>query len=528
MDPLHVMLRRLSHRLALQQWAQFSVAALLCAACAGIGWVLLTRLFPVFGDPATVSIALFVAAFAGAAGWAVYRRPSLVKAAVLADKRLGLKERLSSSLEMEGVEGPMVGALHDDARSRLEGLDYTKNFPLTPPRVLRWVGASLIVFALVYALFPQLDLLGYEEKVAEAKVKKDAISLHVERVKEAATPVNEEALEVSPVMADVAAKVEALADDLTGSRITEKQALAELAKLTDELQKHRDAMQQQQAKPKMAGDLNKLNMAKELAKALQDGRMDDAVKQAQELKAKLSQGEMSLDDMAKLSSELDSLAAMMGGDQSELGAALSKALSELAAAMKSGDEAALAEAMEAMEMAMGDMESMLAQMQQMDGVMANLGHWKNSLLGPSDYCRLCGAKLIQCEGAGECDGGAGHSHDGVCGSCAGAGAGAGSGSGLGLGGAGRGTGNQVGELPEVQVGFLPTKATGPLTKGQMLADILQKAAPEEGAEAQIEYLSGAFVEAKQAAEKALSQEEIPPGSKEYVRQYFLSLEPEED
>jgi hypothetical protein len=523
------MLRRLSHRLALQQWAQFSVTALLCAACAGIGWVLLTRLFPVFGNPGTVSVALFVVAFAGAAGWAVYRRPSLVKAAVLADKRLGLKERLSSSLEMEGVEGPMIGALHDDARSRLEGLDYTKSFPLAPPRVLRWVGASLIVFALVYALFPQLDLLGYEEKVAEAKVKKDAISLHVERVKEAATPASEDALEVSPVLADVAAKVEALADDLNGSRITEKQALAELAKLTDELQKHRDAMQQQ-AKPKMAGDLNKLNMAKELAKALQDGRMDDAVKQAQELKEKLARGDMSLDDMAKLSSELDSLAAMLGGDQSELGAALSKALSELAAAMKSGDEAALAEAMKAMEMAMEDMESILAQMQQMDGVMANLGQWKNSLLGPSDYCRFCGAKLIQCDGGGECDGGAGHSHSGVCGSCAGAGAGAGVGTGLGLGlgGAGRGTGNQVGELPEVQVGFLPTKATGPLTKGQMLADILQKAAPEEGAEAHIEYLSGAFVEAVQAAEKALSQQEIPPGSKEYVRQYFLSLEPEDD
>ena len=98
---------------------------------------------------------------------------------------------------------------------------------------------------------------------------------------------------------------------------------------------------------------------------------------------------------------------------------------------------------------LGDMESVLLQLQQWDGVMANPGEWKNALLGPSDYCRLCGAKLIECEGGAECDGGAGHTHDGVCGSCSGGGAGAGAGSGfgmgLGLGGPGRGA-----EIEEAQ------------------------------------------------------------------------------
>ena len=164
-------------------------------------------------------------------------------------------------------------------------------------------------------------------------------------------------------------------------------------------------------------------------------------------------------------------------------------------------------------------------MQQMDGVMAELSEWQNSLLGPSEYCRNCGTKLAECKNGGECtehDGD--HSCSGVCSSCAGSGAGFGTG--LGMGGPGRGQGNQVGELPETMVGFQPSKPGGPLTKGRMLADVLQKALPEGEAQPTVEYISGAFVEMQQAAEQALTQQEIPRGSKEFVRQYFGAIEPE--
>ena len=93
-------------------------------------------------------------------------------------------------------------------------------------------------------------------------------------------------------------------------------------------------------------------------------------------------------------------------------------------------------------------------------------------------------------------------------------------------GAGRGAGNRLGEIPDVEVGLNPTLAKGPLTKGKMLMDILQRTAPETGEEPTAEYIAGAFVEMRQEAERALTQEEIPQGSKEFVRQYFGSLEPE--
>jgi hypothetical protein len=218
---------------------------------------------------------------------------------------------------------------------------------------------------------------------------------------------------------------------------------------------------------------------------------------------------------------------MMGGANSEIGEALAKAMAQAAEAMKNGDGEALEAAMEALELSLEDLESILNQLQQLDGVMAEMKEWQNSLLGPSEYCRNCGTKLGQCKNGGECkEHDHGHECSGVCGSCAGAGKG--SGAGLGMGGPGRGRGNQVGDLPETMTGFQPSKPGGPLTKGRMLADVLQKTAPDEEAAPTTEYISGAFVQVQQNAEQALTQQEIPRGSKEFVRQYFGSIEPEKE
>lgn len=89
-----------------------------------------------------------------------------------------------------------------------------------------------------------------------------------------------------------------------------------------------------------------------------------------------------------------------------------------------------------------------------------------------------------------------------------------------MGGAGRGQGNQVGDLPEADVDFDPSKLPGPMTQGKMLASVTQRGAPETDGKTSTQVMEGAFVSARQEAEQALTQEEIPKGSKEFVRQYF--------
>ena len=97
--------------------------------------------------------------------------------------------------------------------------------------------------------------------------------------------------------------------------------------------------------------------------------------------------------------------------------------------------------------------------------------------------------------------------------------------GPGMHGAGRGQGNRVGDLPDGNVNMTPSLAKGSVTQGRILATIIQKTAPDGDAEASTEFISNAFIQVKQEAEQALTKEEIPPGSREFVRQYFGALDP---
>ena len=98
-----------------------------------------------------------------------------------------------------------------------------------------------------------------------------------------------------------------------------------------------------------------------------------------------------------------------------------------------------------------------------------------------------------------------------------------------MGGSGRGEGNAVGELPDVEVGLVPTRAQGPMTKGKMLAEILQRSAPESGQTATLTNVSGAFVEVRQECRLCESCAQNFPGcalSRESdIKGVWLSFQP---
>jgi len=427
-----------------------------------------------------------------------------VDAALAADAEIGLKERLTTSLELADGEGPMVEALHADARRHLKRLDIRRQFPLVTSRATRWVYVPLLLLGLAYTLLPEFDLLGHRERLAEATAREQAVAIKVERIRSIVDPLKAKLGDAEGALSDVMGEIDGLANDLASEAITEKQAMAKLANLADEVERRREGLAHDNPTLKLAANLNDLGMARGLASAIQEGRMKDAAKKASELAKKLREGNLSEQERKEMSRDLKKLSEMLGS-KTELGAALAKALAEAGAAMASGDMVGAKAAMEAIEMSLEDLQSILDQLEQMDVVMADIREWKDTLMGPSEYCRSCGSKLGE---FGECTNGSCRGH------------------GLGLLGAGHGTGNRLGEISEVAVGMNPTMAKGPLTKGKMLADILQRTAPEAGQEATAEFIAGAFVELQQEAEQALTQEEIPQGSKEFVRQYFGSLEPE--
>jgi len=529
MDKLLVALRQLRWRLSIQQWIRFVAAASFISSTTACVWLFLTKLFPMLGDPVPVFFGMFALGVAAATVMAVLRRPGLVRTALETDDRLALDERLTSSYELADAEGAMVEALHRDARAYLDRLNMRKAFPYGVPRHARWLVVPLLAFGLAHMLMPELDLLGHREREAEAYAREQAVRVRAEKLRKAVRPLEKLSGENVADLLEAATSVERIAESMESREINEKQALAKLTNLANELMKQREQLQESTPVPKLAGDMSKLGMTREMANDIQNGRFGDAAQKAKELAEKMKKGGIDEKKSKRLADELKTLSEMLGGKESQVGQALADAASSLA----TGDLESALQAMNAMELSLEDLASVLEQLEMLNLALGDLARWRQDMLGPSEFCRICGMPLKPCD-ISHCPGGCcgpGCSCFGMCKRCyAGIGGmwaeGLG-GIGGGMGARGRGRGGLTGELPEVSPAFKPTVAPGPLTKGKVLADILQKSAPDEDVETTLDYVSGAFIQVRQEAEQALTKEQIPPGSKEFVRQYFGSLEPED-
>jgi len=523
-DPLVPTLRKVKRRLSVQRWLRLNLEGLFFSVSASSVWVFVTKLFPALGDPMPVCGALVGLGIVAQTVLAIRGRPDLIDAALDADGRLGLKERLTSSLELAGTEGEMVAAVHADARRHLGRLDVRRDFPYRLPRSSRMLGIPILLFGLVNIL-PSLDLLSYQERKDEEEARQKAVRVSAEKLRAAISPLRKPAGEEIGDLAEVTGEIERVADALESQEVTEKQALAQMKNLGAKLVEQRMAMERENPVPKLAGDTSQLGMTRDLANSIQQGQMGDAAQKAENLKKKLEQGRLGKKELGDLKKELEQLAEMLGGKDTALG----KALTEAAQSLSANDLGAALAGLDMVELSLEDIASALEQMEKMNLALRDLAKWQGELLGPSDFCRFCGMPLEPCELGPLCEGRClGHSCSGICCSCAGIGgafARGEGGFGGGMGGPGHGTGGMVGDLPEGDVGFKPTLLPGEMTKGKALMGVLQKGTPDEGAESELEYITEAFVAVRQEAEEALTKEEIPPGSKEFVRQYFGSLEP---
>ncbi len=522
MDSLIDALRKVRRRLFVHQWFRLIVEALLVSAASCCTWLILSRCFPSLGDPLPVCAFFLVVGFAVGTGLAIHRCPEIADAAIQADSATDLKERLISSLELADADGPMVEALHHDAREHLSRLDIPKQFPFSASALMKWVFVPIVLFGLVYTFMPEIDLLDWRRKQAEIVAGKHAVKVKVRRLESVAKALAPEDAQKSGELADTVAGIERVAEDLRSGRINGKQAFARLTKVGRELDKERERLAAKNRVPQLARAGTKVGVLNRIANHLQDGRPAQALKKLRELREKLAGGSFTDEESKALKRQIEELSKAMGGRQSEMGEVISERLDDLGKALEMKDMNLAMKALEKMEMSLRDSASTLEQLEKMENAMNNLWETQQSLLGKSDQCRSCGKTLKSCPHGKSCKGhGPGHECFGVCPDCASSHC-----YGQGMRGRGRGRAGRVGDLPDSKVSYSPTTLPGPLTRGKALASILRRSAPEAGGEASVEFVPGAFVKVRQDAESALTKEVIPTGSKEFVRQYFGSLEPE--
>jgi len=546
MDPLLTTLRKVRWLLGFQQWIRFVVVGLIGGLTGCCAWLVVTRLFPLLAIDRTPYAGVLAIGVLVSVLWGIRRRPDLLQAALETDRRLALNERFTSSLQLARAEGPMVDALHEDARRHLAHLELRKAFPFFVPRSTRWLALPLLAFGVGYVFLPEFDLFGFSERQVQAKAKEEARRVKAERIEAAARPLKESGAIPNEALADAARAIERLAEELAAGKLTEKQALAKLTDLGEQLQQRREALQPEAARPNLKSELGQLGATRELAQNILNGRFGAAARQARELQKKLEEGGLSDEEKKKAAEDLKKLSDLLKGQQAGESPALSEALAQTAAGLKLGDLGAGGLQLDPGqapdgELSLEDVASILEQLDKLNMSMCQLGDCQLKMLGPSEFCRFCGVKLKACQGGdGECPGcGPGHACYGMCGSCSGSGWGQCGGFGVGpwrpgysarfgrgMGGPGRGRGASTGPLPDVADSFVPTMLPGEMTKGKFLASIVQRAAPNQDAEPTQDFIAEVLVEATQEAEKALTKEEIPPGAREFVRQYFGSLESE--
>jgi hypothetical protein len=353
-------LRRRVRLLVTARWvfAALVVAAVLCSVL-----VILDRLEWISAPPEYLAGVLALGALAGIA-IGLTRRVSLMDAAQLADRRLGLKERLSSGIDFmeRGAGDAMTTAQLADAAEHSSRLRATEVFPFRVPREAKFFAASLLLLCgLVFV--PELSVF----QSPKVRAEKAAMKKEGERIEKLAKDTKKRAAQKNAdITKRIAANMQALGKEMRRGRISKKQAMLKMGRLSkemkeaqrqvamantprsleqaaDKLSKAAENAQRQGANPMGA------KMMADMANALGKKDYEAAAKMLQQLADKLQKGEMKPDEAKAAADALSKMAEAMKGTNLD---AASKQMQEAAKKLAEASKMTQPQMQQAMKQAM--------------------------------------------------------------------------------------------------------------------------------------------------------------------------------
>ncbi len=251
--------------------------------------------------------ALVAAAVIAAGAWRKWVGP--LPAALAIDAAAGLKERVSSALVLPRTGDAFADAARLDAERVAARLHVPSHIPLRVPRLWGWTASAAISAALLYLLFPQLNLLARVAAAEDEAPSADVLGekANIRRAFEEQAAKARQKLNDAPAMQEVAAALEKLEFPETTSTKPDdvrREALKQIESVTDKLREKLgennlrgiDELKKELAKldsPK--GD----DPASKLSQSLSNGDMEGAKKSLSELKKQLEEAAKSGDENAK-------------------------------------------------------------------------------------------------------------------------------------------------------------------------------------------------------------------------------------
>jgi hypothetical protein len=238
--------------------------------------------------------------------------------ALLVDERLELREKLTTALEVEGMDDPFARAAVEDAVAAASDPRNRelarRRFQIEPPRRW-WISPALILLAVLVSLSPQMDAFAREEtsspELAQARVEVvetlDALVQQIQQQPQLSAELGE--------LLDELARQPSERDAMRNPDELRRDAIKRMTDLNDKLEeiisgergKSIEAMEKamKQLRTPESG------AAKELAEALKSGNFEAAQQALQEMMQKLEAGEISSEDREKLAEALKDVAEQL-------------------------------------------------------------------------------------------------------------------------------------------------------------------------------------------------------------------------
>ena len=520
------MIRTLLHQLRRRLLLHLFLNAAIRAALAILGalLVIVAVLHPM---PWPVLGLLVLDALVVALGFAIARVwlscPSLLGVAGEIDRRADTRDRLSTALAFENTEQPLTPmqlAALADCSAYLASFDARRWTPVKLPKAFPWLAAPLLSIALLrfaadFALSPAPDvpLRPPDPATLQAATRLEEMAKRVElQTKVEPTP---DFQRLAEALKRSASKLRAEAQ----GDAPQKATLRELSEMEELLQ----SAQKGNALESLGDALAKAGVAEEAAQALKKQDAPAAAKKLEELGKRLVESKNKNAQLKKLEQALASAAQSLGAN-SELGSAAGKG----AAAAKKGDASGTSDAMNEMGKSLrgtsksgqgGDsgkakaMQGMISQLQEMKSGKEGETVEQQPNKSPSQQSDTgvqgpaVGKTSERMKPTGDPKNGMTSSEGGQPGSEHDVGT--------------KESPTGTASTPPGQAG-LQAQLQGMLGQGESLRSLVPGSSGQEPAKTGYRAI---YEAAAPAAEDAMAKEEIPIGSRLFIKRYFESIRP---
>lgn len=262
--------------------------------------------------------------------------------AIEIDRRFGLRERISSAIQLNGEEkhSPVGEALMNDAAAKAERIEVKDHFPIKTAPQTPWVALPILscvaLFWVPDAELPMLNKLasGSAERLTNIKNQTKPI---LELIKKKREDAEEKGLQEA---ADEFKKIEdKLKEFQKSENVDTKKMLSDFNEIKKEIERKKDAMGGSDSLKKALDNMKNIDKgpAEKIADALKDGNFDKASDELEKMLNQMKSGNLTDEQKKQLAKQLDQMQKAVEKAQENEKQAIEDAKKELAKAQNGGD-----------------------------------------------------------------------------------------------------------------------------------------------------------------------------------------------